>query len=191
MYFPLDAEDLAAADALLHVAEAPGEAPVESGTVSELGTRVAAGLAELVSRRKGVTELYVEYDSDAPESNWGNYFFYLGDDRYRPFATVVIRDMPGFDEESRLDRPDAVRLNLHVGRDEFERRFGFAPRDLRSRRTGFDFSAADEVLPHPLYGAQGWVCVLNPDRSFSDVLTLITLAHANAVARSERRTATE
>jgi hypothetical protein len=43
------------------------------------------------------------------------------------------------------------------------------------------------VLPHPVYGAQGWVCVLNPERSFTDVIDLVALAHANAVARDERR----
>jgi len=185
MYFPLSAEDLATADALLHVAEAPGEAPDSEETVSDFAARLAAGLAELISRRKDVAELHVEYGSEAPESNWGNYFFHLGDDQYRPFATIVIRDMPGFDEQSRLDRPDVVRLNLHVGRDEFMRRFGFPPRESAAHR--FDYAALDEVLPHPVYGAQGWVCVLNPDRCFSDVLELIALAHAGAVARAERR----
>lgn len=185
MYFPLGADDLATADALLHVAVAPGEAVPESETVSEQGERLAAGLASVVSRLKGVTELHVANGSDAPESNWGNYFFYVADEQYRPFATVVIRDMPGFDEASRLDRPDVVRLNLHVGRAEFERRFGFAPRDLAAHP--FDYSTLDEVLPHPVYGSQGWVCVLNPDRSFSDVIELVTLAHGNALARQERR----
>ncbi|WP_035858888.1 DUF6194 family protein [Cryptosporangium arvum] len=180
MYFPLDADDIASADAFLHVAVAPGEAPDPNETVSELARNIAAGWAGLISRRPDVRQLYVEYDSEAPESNWGNYFFYVGEEQqYQPFATVVIRNMPGFDEESRLDRPDVVRLNLHVGRQEFERLFGAAD--------GFDYSTVDEILPHPVYATQGWVCVLNPERTFAEVDRLIGVAHANAVARRDRR----
>ncbi|GAA0238048.1 DUF6194 family protein [Cryptosporangium japonicum] len=180
LYFPLDDEDIASADAFLHVAVAPGEAPDPTETVSELARNIAAGWAGLISRRPDVRQLYVEYGSEAPESNWGNYFFYLGEEQqYQPFATIVIRDMPGFDEESRLDRPDVVRLNLHVGRREFERLFGATD--------GVDHSIVDEVLPHPVYAAQGWVSVLNPERTFAEVDRLIGVAHANAVARRERR----
>ncbi|MFG1927888.1 DUF6194 family protein [Cryptosporangium sp. NPDC048952] len=178
MHFPLEAEDLASADAFLHIAVAPGEAPDPNETVSEMAANRAGGLAGLISRLPDVKQLYVEYGSEAPESNWGNYFFYVGDDQYQPFATVVIRNMPGFDEESQLDRPDVVRLNLHVGRAEFQRRFS---------QDSFDYSAIDEILPHPVYAAQGWICVLNPERTFDEVNQLIGLAHANAVARRERR----
>ncbi|SHN44347.1 DUF6194 family protein [Cryptosporangium aurantiacum] len=185
-YFPLDGEDLATTDAVLHVAAAPGEAPEPTATVSEAAAARAAALAARISTLPDVTALQAEYGSQAPESNWGNYFFFLGDDQYRPFATIVIRNMPGYDEESQLDRPDVVRLNLHVGRAEFERRFGFPPRELSAHR--FDYTAVDELLPHPVYGNQGWMCVLNPDRTLPEVERLVALAHGNAVAREKRRT---
>ena len=38
-------------------------------------------------------------------------------------------------------------------------------------------------IPHPLYGGQHWLCVLNPDRTWSTVQGLLTEAHAFAVRK--------
>ncbi|WBB70731.1 DUF6194 family protein [Micromonospora sp. WMMD812] len=135
-----------------------------------------------------VEVLRADEASGAPESNWGNWFFFVGPDRRMPFATIVVRDMPGFDEESRLDRPDVYRLNLDLGRHEFERLFGYPPAQSADHRASVDVAALDEVLPHPVYGTAAWACVLNPGpRSRAEVDRLLAHAHGRAVERHRRR----
>jgi hypothetical protein len=123
----------------------------------------------------------------APESNWGNRFFFVGAERMRPFATIVLRDMPGFDEDSNLDRPDMFRLNLDLGREEFERQFGYPPRKFTDHRSGIDFSEVDQLMPHPIYGTQAWACILNPSPGRPDTDRLIRLSHQRALRRAHRR----
>jgi erythromycin esterase-like protein len=186
-FLPLAAEDIEHTDAVLHVA--PSARP-ESG--DEPASSVPPGpsakdSAAQMSLWPDVSTVVATEANGAPESNWGNYFFSVRGDEYRPFATIVVRDMPGFDEESQLDRPGIYRLNIHAGREEFQRRFGFAPREFAARRGDYDFAALDQVLPHPVYGDQGWVCVLNPNDTLADVIGLVELAHRNAAARQQRR----
>ena len=54
-----------------------------------------------------------------------------------------------------------------------------------------DFAEADVFLPHPVYGALGWVCVVNPgQRTEAEVLDLLRAAHGDARRRDERRSRT-
>jgi hypothetical protein len=104
-----------------------------------------------------------------------------------PFATLVDRDLPG-DDASRLDRPGVFRLNLPLGRAEFTRRFGFAPRDLPAHLADHDIAARDTWLPHPVYGTQGWACIVSPTaRHRAGIEELVRAAHARAGRRQERR----
>ena len=126
-------------------------------------------------------------DNGAPESNWGNRFFYVGPDRVRPFATIVIRDMPGFDEDSNLARPGVFRLNIDLGRDEFQRWFGYPPANFAGHRHGIDFAQLDRLMPHPMYGRQAWASIINPSPRRQDIDQLINQAHGRAVQRESRR----
>ncbi|MGO1001873.1 DUF6194 family protein [Lysobacter sp. CA196] len=104
-------------------------------------------------------------EDGSPEMAWGDTFcFALGADgqpKKMPFVTIVTKDYPGFDEESRLDR-GLYRVNLDVGKVKFEELFGFSPRDLAGHRDDFDFAAVDTLIPHPAYGANGWVSIIDP-----------------------------
>jgi erythromycin esterase-like protein len=167
-HFPLTPALLADADALLHVASSPA-----GPTADELADRIAA--------LPGVT--VVVADDTAPEVSRGDRFFHLGDDRRRPFATIVSRDVPGFDEASRLDRPGAYRFNVELGRRGFEAEFGFPPSELPERLPGIDAARLDTVVPHPAYGTYGWASVLNPGpTSLPDVDRLLTAALARRTA---------
>jgi Family of unknown function (DUF6194) len=126
-------------------------------------------------------------ESGAPESNWGNRFFYVGPDRVRPFATIVLRDMPGFDEDSNLERPGVFRLNIDLGRDEFQRQFGYPPAKLADHRSGIDFTQLDRLMPHPMYGRQAWASIINPSTRRPDIDQLISQAHGRAAQRANRR----
>src|SRR5690242_14195022 len=77
-----------------------------------------AEVIRLIRALPGVVVVTAGPDTAAPEVAWGDSFaFYDPDDageavRRFPFATVVTKDYPGFDTESRLGRPGVFRLNL-------------------------------------------------------------------------------
>ena len=56
--------------------------------------------------------------------------------------------------------------------------------------SGYDFTALDQVMPHPVYGRMYWVCVLNPsDATFQKLRPLLTEAHDLAVRMHAKRPA--
>jgi hypothetical protein len=107
-----------------------------------------------------------------------------------PFATLVSKDYGDFDHASQLDRPGVFRLNLGVSRDTFRALFGPLPSAEPGRSTTDDFAALDRLLPHPVYGPQSWVCVLNPSpETFEAVKPLLAEAYSRAVTRHHHRPA--
>jgi len=122
-----------------------------------------------------------------PEIAWGDYFFYYAPDgvvpqNIQPYATIVTKDYPD-DASSRLG-DGRWRVNIHVGTTAFESLLGVTPQDAA---TG-DAAAIDTVIPHPVYGALGWVSVINPgERTMPTVLDLLHRAHDDARARADRR----
>ncbi|KUN88609.1 DUF6194 family protein [Streptomyces griseoruber] len=123
-----------------------------------------------------------------PEIAWGDAFFYYAPDgrmplRTQPYGTIVTKDYPG-DTASDLAPPDRWRVNVKVDRSTFLDLTGEEPRALTLPR---DHAAADTVLPHPAYGALGWISVVNPAEGTTElVLRLLRAAHATARARARR-----
>lgn len=170
-YFPLDQATVDQADAVLHIPT--GVDP--------------AVLAERILALPGVEQLVAGEENDAPEGAWGDRFFYVGPDRRQPFATIVEHDVPGFDEASQLHRPGVFRLNLDLGRAEFERLFGFAPKDFEEHRDEFDFARLDTLVPHPGYALYGFGSIVMPGpQLLPEVDGLLAIAHARAVDRHDR-----
>ncbi|MEU8887723.1 DUF6194 family protein [Streptomyces sp. NPDC048442] len=126
---------------------------------------------------------------DFPELVWGDaFFFYAPDGRMpknvQPYATIVTKNYPD-DTASDLDPADRWRVNVHVDRATFWELTGEEPGALARPR---DHAAADTVLPHPVYGALGWVCVVNPAEVATDtVVRLLRGAHDAARTRFARR----
>ncbi|MFJ9629495.1 DUF6194 family protein [Streptomyces sp. NPDC101175] len=131
----------------------------------------------------GAFVLAPEPGGDFPELAWGDAFFYYAPDarpprHTQPYATVVTKNLPG-DTTSDLDPPDRWRVNIHAGRTTTGELTGTEPHD---------HSATDTLLPHPVYGAHGWICVINPGpRTTDTVLRLLRRAHDDARARFGRR----
>jgi uncharacterized protein DUF6194 len=103
------------------------------------------------------------------------YFFSLDPEKHWPnYATLVTTDE--HDDASDLERPGVFRLNLGVDRETFEQ---IAANDPEP-----DFTALDRLLPHPVYGQQHWISILNPsDDTFRDtVVPLLALAHDRLAA---------
>ncbi|WP_431279177.1 DUF6194 family protein [Leifsonia poae] len=137
----------------------------------------------------GVLELAPQPGSEHPEISWGDYFFYYAPDAVvpqnrQPYATIVTKDYPD-DVQSHLDAPDRWRLNIHVGTHLFTELLGYSPEKIG---TDVDYSETDVFLPHPLYGAYGWVSVVNPGpRTTERALAVLHEAHLADRQRVERR----
>ena len=130
------------------------------------------------------------FDGLRTADNCGDTFFMYDPDgdlpaeRQIPFATIVTGDH--YDSVSKLDRSGAYRLNIGLTKATYAARFGAAPTHATRRvlETGFDYAAVDTVMPHPTYGSQNWVCVLNPGGATLDtVRTLLVEAHAFAARK--------
>lgn len=170
-YFPLDQATIEHADAVLHI---------------PTGTDPAM-LADRILALPGVEQIVASEENGAPEGAWGDRFFYVGSDRRQPFATIVEHDVPGFDEASQLDRPGVFRLNLDLGRTEFEMLFGFPPKDFEEHRNEFDFARLDTLVPHPGYALHGFGSIVMPGpQMLPEIDRLLTIAHDRAVDRHER-----
>ncbi|MFG1885500.1 DUF6194 family protein [Micromonospora sp. NPDC049102] len=172
-YFPLDQATIDNADAVLHI---------PSGVDATV-------LADRIAALPDVEQVVAGADNGSPEGAWGDRFFYVGADRRQPFATIVEHDVPGFDEAGQLDRPGVFRLNLDLGRAEFAKVFGFAPKAFEEHRDAFDFARLDTLTPHPGYALYGFASIVMPGpQLLPEVDRLLAVAHGRAVDRHERAT---
>jgi len=130
---------------------------------------------------------------DVVEAMDASFFFFKppGDappDHRFPFATLVTND--AHDQASDLNRPGVFRLNIGVSRETYRSLFGSPPAFDRSggvADTGHDYAALDVVMPHPVYAAMSWVCVLNPGpATFDQVRSLLAEAYRQAADRDEK-----
>jgi Family of unknown function (DUF6194) len=151
-------------------------------------------IIRFVTSLPGVVVVTAAEANGAPEAAWGDSFFFYdpeGDvpaDRRLPFATIVTQDYEGFDTASSLNRRGVFRLNIAVGRTKFEELIGYPPASHEDHHASFDYSAVDQVLPHPVYAVQSWVSILNPSETTSaQARSLLTEAHARAVERHRPR----
>ncbi|WP_435207188.1 DUF6194 family protein [Micromonospora sp. bgisy143] len=172
-YVPLDQASIDNADAVLHIPTGVD----------------AAVLAERIGALPGVEQVVASAENGSPEGAWGDRFFHVGPDRRQPFATIVEHDVPGFDEAGQLDRPGVFRLNLELGRAEFEKKFGFAPAAFEEHRDDFDYARLDTLTPHPDYALYGFASIVMPGpQMLPEIDRLIAIAHRRAVDRHERAT---
>ena len=125
-------------------------------------------------------------EAGSPEIAWRDTFFIydpqrnLEGSRRFPFATIVTKDYSDFDDKSNLNRPEVFRLNIGVSKETY--------RSLFPDEAEHDFTALDVLLPHPVYGPNHWVCVLNPsETTFEKLKPLLTEAYRIAVRRYESR----
>ncbi len=138
----------------------------------------------------GVLELAPSWGSEHPELSWGDHFFYYAPDgrvprNRQPYATIVTKNYPD-DAQSGLDAEGRWWLNIHVGAQVFTEILGYEPQAIDG--SGLDYAAVDVLAPHPLYGAYGWVCVVNPGRASAErALAALRGAHLADQRRVERR----
>ena len=130
-----------------------------------------------------------------------SFFFYNPDssvppDHKFPFVTLMTNDVN--DQFSNLDRPSVFRLNIGVSKQTFRSLFGLPERPSGSESaedsdndSSYDFTALDQLMPHPVYGRMYWVCVLNPSDETLEtkVRPLLDEAYEMAVSKYNRQAA--
>jgi hypothetical protein len=133
----------------------------------------------------GVDVVIGSEQAGSPEIAWGDTFFIydperiLEGSRQFPFATIVTKDYGDFDNASNLDRPGVFRLNVGVSRETFA--------SLFAAGAEHDYTALDRLMPHPVYGANHWVSVLNPsDATVAALRPLLQEAYDRAVRGYDR-----
>jgi hypothetical protein len=114
----------------------------------------------------------------------------LPDDRWLPFVTIVTGDV--HDAVSRLGGSD-YRLNIGLTKATYTSTFGAAPTERDEHgvlATGFDHTAVDRLMPHPMYASHHWVCVVNPsDATVDELRPLLAEAYDFAVRKHGNRRA--
>ena len=136
---------------------------------------------------EGVDVVVASSDNGAPEISWGDTFFIYDPERNLegarqfPFATIVTQDYGDFDNASKLNRPGVFRLNIGVSKETYAKLFG--------DDGDHDFAELDRLMPHPVYGPNHWVCVLNPsDGTFESISPLLKEAYEIGARRGRRGT---
>lgn len=159
------------------------------GADSLIAAMDEAAIREYVAATCPGTDVVIaSQEGDAPEVAWGDTFFIYDPERNLegaqrfPFATIVVKDYPGWDEASNLNREGVFRLNIGVDRETFD--------GLFEPGAEHDFTALDTLMPHPVYAEQHWVSVLNPSpATFERIKPLLGSAYQVAVRRRQRRQA--
>ena len=106
------------------------------------------------------------------------------------FATVKEKDGEN-DKASNLDRPGVFRFNVGTTKPVFLERFG--PPPARPGKGGvidgpWDFTAADTLTPHPVYGWMSWVAVLNPsNETLASMSEIVEAAFGKAKMAFEKK----
>ncbi len=144
-----------------------------------------------------ITETFAGVDVVTKDGD--HFFFYNPDpnippDHMFPWATLLTGDTN--DTFSKLNRPSIYRLNIGVSKAIFQTRFGSSKpsgdkEDVDGEATfsGYDYTALDQVMPHPVYGKMYWVCVLNPSDATLEatVRPLLDAAYGMAVSKYNNR----
>ena len=129
-----------------------------------------------------------------------SFFFYnpnssVPPDHKFPFVTLMTNDLN--DPFSDLSRRSLWRLNIGVSKQTFRSLFGELPSgsddtaESSGDEGGYDFTAVDRVMPHPVYGRMYWVCVVSPGSEIFDtkVQPLLTEAYEMAVSKYDKQAA--
>lgn len=127
---------------------------------------------------------------------WGETAFFYNPDRVFQrgtyFATLKTKN-GDHDRASDLNREGVFRLNMGLPKKLFVTQFGAPP--LRPAKGGvieggWDFTALDVLMPHPIYGWMGWLSVLNPSTAtLAYCKPLLVAAHEKSKITFEKRLA--
>ena len=130
---------------------------------------------------KSLSDWIVENLSETQVTTADGSSFFLTDPEGKfPYATIVTTDL--YDSFSDLSRPGFFRVNIGVSKATFLSLFGSKDPE------GYDFTAVDQFMPHPVYGKMYWISVVNPDvRTLERTKELLREAYEADLAKQARR----
>jgi hypothetical protein len=139
-------------------------------------------------------EILARYEGLLPQDAWGETSYFYNPGNLLPkgtyFMTIKERDGEN-DKASKLYRDGVFRVNCGTVKRDFENLFGDRPG--RPPKGGviegpWRFDEKDIIMPHPVYGWAGWVCVINPTKkTFEQLLKLSDNYYKEAVNRFNRK----
>ena len=150
----------------------------------------------IVQPKNIVEEIVSQFEGVIPKASWGETSLFYNPGKILPngvyFCTIKEKNGDN-DKASELDREGVFRLSIGISKNTYEKIFGIKPKRPSKGciiDTGHDFTALDELMPHPIYGWMSWVQVLSPGEStFANIFPLIAEAHSNAVVKFNKKTA--
>ncbi|KPV52812.1 hypothetical protein SE17_13270 [Kouleothrix aurantiaca] len=129
-----------------------------------------------VNQSEVIDYITTEFDGVTTTVADENLFFFYDPAQMFPFATLMVNDAN--DEFSDLNRPGVYRLNIGVDKETFVTLVGDGAGE-------YDYTAFDTIMPHPVYGRQRWISILNPsDTTFAEKIHPLL---ADAYARDVRK----
>jgi hypothetical protein len=139
-------------------------------------------------------EIIGRYEGLLPRDVWGetSFFYNPGSFLARGTYFMTIKQKDGEnDKASKLNRNGVFRINCGTIKKDFENLFGDRP--SRPPKGGiiegpWKFDEKDKIMPHPVYGWAGWVCVINPTKkTFEQFLKLSDNYYIEAVKRFNQK----
>lgn len=136
------------------------------------------------------------YKGLAPQNTWGEKSYFYNPEnlfsRGTYFITIKQKDGEN-DSASNLNRNGVYRINSGATKNDFKNLFGDRPN--RPSKGGiidgpWNFEEKNVIMPHPVYGWAGWVCVINPNpKIFEEFLKITDNYYAEAVKRFSKKCA--
>lgn len=127
-----------------------------------------------------IDRIELEFTGVVAKQSWGetSLFYNPGNTLPNGVYFCTIKEQNGKnDQASNLDGPGVFRLSVGITKKTYEKIFGCRPKRPTKGGivdTGHDFSALNEVMPHPIYAWMSWIQVLNPTEStFNSLMPLI------------------
>ncbi len=141
-----------------------------------------------------IQRIVCDFEGVIPKSSWGETSMFYNPGKLLPngvyFCTLKEQNGQN-DKASELNRNGIFRFSIGLSKSTYEHLFGIRPRRPPKGGiidTGHDFTALNELMPHPIYGWIAWVQVLNPNQAtFESLMPLIAEAHSNAVVKFNKK----
>lgn len=126
--------------------------------------------------------------------NWGERGIFYNPDNVLKCGVYVltIKEKDGSnDKSSNCNREGVFRVNLGIKKNTFKEMFGFIPKRPSAGNIvdmDYNFTALDEIIPHPVYSWMAWISVLNPSKdTFEELKPLIQESYNYAKEKYKKR----
>lgn len=138
--------------------------------------------------------ILTRFEDIVPKSSWGEISLFYNPGGQLPngiyFCTFKEKNGEN-DKSSNLDRENIYRMSIGLTKKSYQKHFGDKPkRPFKGDiiETNHNFTATDELMPHPIYGWMSWAQILNPtSEKLEEIMPLIAEAYQSAVIKFNKK----